>query len=352
MPPGGLDALRRVATTTGRWRERENGKIQRGPFPVDKTRVSVSEENRTPEGVATISVQALEAGQTPRIHWATGTSVTEADPELQEMRFSTSELRLAFLAVDPKKGHPTGEAYVWRNRITIQHTASPSADGRRVELFARPSAAGIRFTTDGSNARDGQPYTGPFVVTPAMASGNQVLVRAMAVDGDIEGSEDFHIAMAGRTIITVIDGGGSGRSPLEIPPTLREFVDETRPAEMTLELRQTSTEDFFAMVGALKSAQATAAVTQIQVGLGQDACAMRLGADLRLSGENVAAIVDAVRHAMGQGDATVTSQVKAVSFPTGRDLIAFVETLKVEVGDPRTSVTQPDTRTPPVARRA
>lgn len=343
LPPGGLDAVRRIATTTGKWRDRENGKIQRGPFPVDKTRISVAEENRTDDGAATISVQALDAGQTPRVHYADGTVVTETDAELKEMRFTTSALRMAFLAVDPRRGHPTGEPFVWRNKITIQHTVSPSADGRRVELLARPSAAGIRFTTDGSNARDGETYTRPFIVTPSMASAGKVLVRALAVDGDIEGHEDFHIAIHRPSAIT-IDVEGPTCPPPDTPPTLREFVDETQPAEMMLELRQTSTEDFFAMVGALKDAKATVAVTQIQVGLAQEACAMRLGSDLRLSGEGVAAVVQAIRNATAREDAVVTSQMKAVRFPTGRDLIAFVETMKVEVGDPCVCVTQPQTR--------
>ena len=142
-----------------------------------------------------ISVQPLDAGQTPRIHWAEGTIVTESDPELQDLRFSTRALRLSFLAVDPKKEHPTGEPRIWTNSITIQHTTAPVANGRRIELLARPSAAGIRFTTDGSNPRDGTPYTGPFIVTPGMASAGEVLVRALAIDGEIEGEERFRVAL-------------------------------------------------------------------------------------------------------------------------------------------------------------
>ncbi|MGD0109621.1 MAG: DUF499 domain-containing protein, partial [Rhodopila sp.] len=211
LPPGGLEAVRRVATTTGKWRDRENGKIQRGPFPVDKTRVSVTEENRNDEGVATISVQALDAGQTPLVHWADGTVVTEIDADLKELRFTTSALRLAFLAVDAKKAHPTGEPHVWRNRITIQHTVCPSADGRRVELFARPSAAGIRFTTNGSNARDGQSYTGPFIVTPAMATGGQIL--AHLIHGIIRQPEHSNIRMSDAM-----------PPPLLVEPRFRPFL--------------------------------------------------------------------------------------------------------------------------------
>ena len=40
----------------------------------------------------------------------------------------------------------------------------------------------------------------------------------------------------------------------------------------------------------------------------------------------------------------MTSQIKSVNFPTGGDLIAFVEALKVEVGDPRDTVIQAKSR--------
>lgn len=346
LPPGGLDAVKREAIKTGKWRDRENGKVQRGPFVPDKTRVSVTEEGRNNDtGTVTLSIQAVDAGQTPRVHMAEGTAVSDASPELQEMRFTTAALRLAFVAIDPKAEHPTGDTVVWRNKITIQHTVSPSADGRRVELLARPSAATIRYTTNGAVPRDGEVYSGPFIVTPAMAQGGtEVLVRAIAIDGDIEGTEDFRITVQKPRQVSEPREPGPTEPPTDVPPTLREFVDETRPADLTLDIRQTSTETFFALTGALKDAKANATVAQMQVGLGQEAFSMRLGSDLHFSGENLASVVEAIRTAVAKPNADVTAHVKAVSFPTGRDLIAFVETLRVEVGDPRDTVSQPETR--------
>ena len=71
---------------------------------------------------------------------------------------------------------------------------------------------------------------------------------------------------------------------------------------------------------------------------------MRMGSDLHLSGELLSSVVEAIRLAVAKPNADVTAHVKAVSFPTGRDLIAFVETLKVEIGDPRDTVSQPHSR--------
>ncbi len=362
LPPGGLDAVKREAIKSAKWRERENGRVQRGPFPPDKTRISVTEEQRNNDtGTMTLSVQVLDAGQTPRVHMEAGTSVTESSPELQELRLTTSELRLAFIAVDPKGEHPTGDIVVWRNKITLQNTVSPSADGRRVELFARPSAATIRYTTNGSVPREGEVYSGPFIVTSAMAGGGtEVLVRAIAIDGDLEGTEEFRITAQKPRVVRDCDRdpepirpGETGPEPEpnpepdpepEVPPTLREFIDETRPAVLTAEIRLTSTQDFFGLIGALKDAKAEGKVPSIQVGIGQEAFAMRIGSDLALTGEHLSTVVEAVRSAIAKPNADVIGQVKSVSFPTGRDLIAFVETMKIDFGDPRDTVTQPETR--------
>ncbi|MGH3265101.1 MAG: hypothetical protein ACRDNS_24265, partial [Trebonia sp.] len=62
LPPGGLEAVRKHAIVKDNWRERD-GKLVKGPFEPDKTRVSVSTENHDPlTGEATIVVQALDAG--------------------------------------------------------------------------------------------------------------------------------------------------------------------------------------------------------------------------------------------------------------------------------------------------
>jgi hypothetical protein len=173
-----------------------------------------------------------------------------------------------------------------------------------------------------------------------MATGGTVLVRAIAIDGDLEGEETFHIPVAVRSSRPKDDDGVDGGGGTDTPPTLRDFVDEAKPAMLALDIRQSSTEDFFSLVAALKAASAEAVVPQVTVGESTAALSMRLGGDLRLKGEGLSAVVEAVRASIGRPEATVTSAVKSVSFPTGRDLIAFVDTLKVDVGDPRTCVTQ------------
>ena len=69
--PGGLEAVKRLAITKGYWRERENGRIERGPFEPDKTRVDIAQDSLDPHtGEVWLTVRALDSGASPRIHWA------------------------------------------------------------------------------------------------------------------------------------------------------------------------------------------------------------------------------------------------------------------------------------------
>jgi hypothetical protein len=253
LPPGGLEALRKHAIMKDSWRERD-GRLLKGPFDPDKTRVSVSTESHDAiTGEATISVQALDAGSLPRVHWAVGSVVSEASPELKDLRFKTKELRLSFLAVDPSMKAPTGDPTVWRNTISILFDEKPSVDGREIEIVVAPAAASIRYTTDASSPRaSGKEYTGPFTV-PA---DQEVMVRVLAVDGDIEAEEtkrfDRRFAVQ-RALASngVHDGNGNGwvrpvgsgngatgdhgddqgdDTQNDHIPTVREHVDERRPA--------------------------------------------------------------------------------------------------------------------------
>ncbi|WP_149536631.1 anti-phage-associated DUF499 domain-containing protein [Siccirubricoccus phaeus] len=332
LPPGGLEAVKRLAISKKQWRDRENGRVERGPFTPDKTRVSVTQEHRDPAtGEVTLSVQALDAGPTPRVHAAEGAAVSTDSPEITDLRFKTSALRWSFLVVDPSGQHPTGEPVTWRNQITIQHRVIPSAQGKMVELVARPSAATIRYTLGGLSPREsGTVYEGPFPV----AGSGEVMVRALAVDGEIEGEETFSVRLNDR-----IDDDPPG----DDPPTVADWVDENRPAVLSLTLRRTSTADVFQLADALNAAAAKAQVASLSVGEGQSAVMMRLGGDTRLTGDAIARVIEVVRAAVGGDDAPVTAEARSVSFPTGRDLIGFVDELRLDIVDPRNCITQPTT---------
>jgi hypothetical protein len=335
LPPGGLEAIRKHALTKDEWRERE-GKLIKGPFEADKTRVSVSTEAYDETtGEATISIQALDAGPSPRIHWAVGTAVTEASPELTEFRLKTKDLRLSFLAVDPTRTAPTGEPTVWKNRISILFGEKPSVDGREITLQVVPSAASIRYTTDASSPKaGGLDYTGPFDV----AADREVLVRVVAVDGEIEAETSHSFAARSRTK----RNGGDKQAPNAIP-TVREHVDERKPALLTSpKLAWTATKGTYDALDAIQAASASAVGRRMTVGEGDKAITIALGSGSRVTGEQLKGLFTAARTALSLQEAPATLSLASVRFPTGKDLIAFLEAVPIDLGDPREAIHQGD----------
>ena len=337
LPPGGLEALRKHALVKDSWRERE-GRLLKGPFEPDKTRVSVKNDSLDAlTGEATITVQVFDAGPTPRVHWAVGTSVTETSPELKEMQIRTTELRLSFLAVDPTGKAPTGDVYVWKNRLSILFDEKPSVDGRDISLVVTPTAASVRYTTDASSPRaSGQDYQGPFTV----AADQDVLVRVIAVDGDIEAEDQKQFDRRTRPGFRDKEGDGP-LPPVEHVPTVREHVDERRPALLDCNrLNWTSTKGTYEALDALQAASATAIARRLQVGEGDKAITMALGSDAAVNGDNLKALLTTARVVLGGEEAATTMSLKSIRFPTGADLIAFLGAARIDVGDPRTSIKQ------------
>lgn len=341
LPPGGLEALRKHALVKDSWRERE-GKVLKGPFDPDKTRISVSTEGPDPRtGEATVTVQALDAGPSPRIHWAVGAAVSEASEELKELHFKTKELRLSFLAVDPTMAAPTGEPTLWRNRISILFDEKPSVDGREVRLVVTPAAASVRYTTDATVPRaSGKDYTGPFTI-PA---DRDVIVRVVAVDGDIDAEADKTFDRRHQAGHRDGNGSGGGTSyPVDRVPTVREHVDPRRPAVLASGgLSWTATKGTYDALDALQAAKASAVGRRLTIGEGDRAITMALGSDTLVSGECLKGLLTAARTALEVEEATATMSLKSVRFPSGDDLIAFLDATAIDIGDPREAIRQGD----------
>ena len=69
---GGLDALKADALKQGRWRLGEDGYIEKGPFPKEKTTVNVSLQGSNPEtGESLLSLTPRNAGDSPILHYST-----------------------------------------------------------------------------------------------------------------------------------------------------------------------------------------------------------------------------------------------------------------------------------------
>ena len=103
-------------------------------------------------------------GIIPRIHYTEDGEVSESSPVLTDRMLSTNVLTVQFLAIDPTGKNVTGAPLTWRNRLTIRNRFDETS--RTVELFVAPKGS-LKYTLDGSEARNGLDYTGPIQLSKA-----------------------------------------------------------------------------------------------------------------------------------------------------------------------------------------
>lgn len=198
---GGMDTLKAEALKQGRWRLGEDGYVEKGPFPKDKTTVNVSVVGTQPEtGATLLSLTPRHAGESPMVVYAprpeglvNGQTVGDLDS------FSTLEGTLYFQARDTTGHYETGAPVRWTAELRIRHQVEPAADKRRVTLASTPKAS-LSYTLDGSNPRDGTPYERPFEIGSAAA---RLLVYARA--GEANKTADFQIPVSGDTSVQIVD---------------------------------------------------------------------------------------------------------------------------------------------------
>jgi hypothetical protein len=198
---GGMDTLKAEALKQGRWRLGEDGYVEKGPFPKDKSTVNCSLVGTQPEtGASILSLTPRHAGESPVVIYAikpeglvNGHTVDDLDS------FATLEGTLYFEARDTTGHYETGAPVRWTAELKIRHQVDPAADKRRVTLACTPKAK-LSFTLDGSNPRDGTPYEGPFEIGSAAA---RLLVYARA--GEAYKAADFPIPASGDRSVQIVD---------------------------------------------------------------------------------------------------------------------------------------------------
>lgn len=143
MPgPRGLEQLKVQAIAQGRWREGSDGSLEKGPFPREKTAVSVlSQTVDLYTGAAILALSPRNAGAEPQVHYSTSPTVCEIDPVVEDLdAFRTDEPTLYFLALDTSGAHAAGEPTRWVAKLKVRYQVQDRPDHREVALTV--SAAG------------------------------------------------------------------------------------------------------------------------------------------------------------------------------------------------------------------
>ncbi|MGI3899887.1 MAG: anti-phage-associated DUF499 domain-containing protein [Janthinobacterium lividum] len=301
LPPKGLDDVKRIAVSIGEWKDSGDGYIEKGPFPKPKTSVKVLTRSYNDEtGVATIELTATDAGTSARVHVAPGSEVSAASPVVSDMIIERDETVLWFLAVDPNGEHETGEPVRWTNTLTLTHQPREVVGKRSVDLTVKPRG-NIRWNLDGTNAREGKPYTGPITLEGT----DEVKVYAFAEDAGVETTKTF-------TIRAATEGG------------IR--IDPTKPAIIKKRQKIATTKEVFTMLKAMKAGHAKLKnQLSATVGRGEVNVATRFGPQATLTGDAVEAFLTAARLAISDETAEVDFGFSEVHFDTGSEMEEFVE---------------------------
>ena len=198
---GGMDTLKTEALKQGRWRLGEDGYIEKGPFPKEKTMVNVSLVGNHPEtGESILSITPRHAGDSPKVHYSTKHDVSDLNPLVEDLdNFMTSAGTVYFLVKDPTGHYESGTPFRWLAELKIRHQVEPAADKRKVTLQCTPTAE-MFYSVDGSNPKDGHRYEGPFEI------GSQAMrLLVYARSGEATKSADFQIAASGDTTVQIVD---------------------------------------------------------------------------------------------------------------------------------------------------
>ena len=197
---GGMDTLKAEALKQGRWRLGEDGYVEKGPFPKEKTTVNVTLQGVTDNGETLLSLTPRNAGDSPLVYFSAKSSVSASDTKVEDLdNFTTPEGSLYFSVVDPTGKFETGPAVRWTADLKIRHQVDPAADKRKVTLQATPRAE-MRYSLDGSNPKDGAAYDGPFEIGSEAV---RLLVYGQA--GEATKTADFQIPASGDKKVQIDD---------------------------------------------------------------------------------------------------------------------------------------------------
>lgn len=304
VPPKGLDALKSIACNRGLWEDLGTGYVTKKPKPKVTSAQFVAEPMLGDDGRVRLTIQPQNGGPSPEIHFAEDGPVSDVSPLLREHSYETTALRVRVLVRDPSGQYLTGDPVEWCNELVLRNRLDDGGSRRRLELLVAPKGS-IRYTVDGSEPRDGTPYTGAFEI-----GDEEVLVRAFAEADGLETKTDFRFAARGRKDV-VID--------LAKPATFRgrtaARIDDRGRA--------------FAALADAKVYSASFEDVTLAVGQGAQILQLTIG-QVRVEPAFVEDLLTRLIQPLPP-DAPVTLTFRRASFTTGHDLKEFAERHGIEL---------------------
>lgn len=195
--PSALETLKSKLVSEDQWRDDGHGYVDKGPFPLPKTAVSVRRKY-TDESTGEVLLDVTPT-HGDIVYYEVGKEATSQSKRVTDFaNFRTKDLIIYFLCEDSKNQHETGPQYRYQGAVTIKHRLYQAGSDQMIEMQSLPQAATIKYSTDGSDPRSGgQTYKSPFALPKttrvvryfAEASGVFSEVKDVPIDWDNLGQE-------------------------------------------------------------------------------------------------------------------------------------------------------------------
>ena len=304
LPSRGFDQLAIEAYQRGVWEDFGNGYITKKPKPKT-TEVIVSEDSSPDDsGTVRLRIDVANAGNSHRVHYAEDGEVSENSPALSDNILATKALRVQFLAVDPTGRNLTGPPNTWKNRLTLRNRFDEVS--RTVELFVAPKGS-IKYTLDGSEARNGRDYAGPIQL-----GDEETTVYAFAECDGLEEKRNFIFVESGSSKISL-----RVSDPAVLYSHSPKRLDSSSKTYEGLKVAKAKNINF---------EQVT-----LTVGSGSKVIHLSLG-EMKISAEFIE-IELAHLQTLLSPDAPVIMTFKKAHMATGHDLEQFAKQLGIEIGN-------------------
>jgi hypothetical protein len=308
LPPRGLDTLKTIACNRGLWEDLGNGYISKKPRKKRTSVQIVAEPELGDEGRVRLRVNPVNAGSAPRIHYSEDAAVSEASPVLKDNPYPTTALRVAFLVCDVSGRYETGDPVIWSNQLSLRNRLTDKRGKRNVELFVAPRGD-IRYTLDGSEPREGTPYTGPVEI-----GDGEVLLRAFASAAGLETKSDFRFPIRGNKGVQVDDVKPAllvSRTGRKLDSRATTFEGLKQATDKTVEFENVT----------------------LTVGQGNKVAQIAVG-EVRIDAGFITSLLEKVLEKFAP-DTPVTMTFRKAHFASGHDLKDFADKLGLEldIGD-------------------
>lgn len=305
----GMDTLKGEALKQGRWRLGEDGYIEKGPFPKEKTSVNVSLLSTHAEtGESVLSLTPRNAGESPVIHYSTKPEVLEKDTQVEDLEcFSTAEATLYFLVRDPSGKYESGPVARWTADLKIRHKVDPIADKRIITLQCTPMAE-MLYTLDASNPKYGKSYDAPFEI-----GSDAVRLMVYAKAGEANETAEFSIPNSGDRTIKIND-----TKPAHLNSTKRVPLD--------------STDKVFNVINRFRDQEATQFKgVRIEISEGENTVSIRFG-ERNITAAMIERTINSLRELLNEADAQVIVAVTdGIDFESGFEAKEFAKLVGIEL---------------------